>query len=333
MTTTSTRLLALLALLTTRPCWSGPELAERLDVGVRTVRNDVARLRALGYPVESTTGRTGSYRLGAGGSLPPLLLDDDEAVAVAVGLRAAGGVAGVGQSSASALRKLEQVMPDRLRRELTALHESTVEGPRTTASTDPEPEVGADVLRTVSAAVRDRRCLRLDHGVDPASTELAPTPPLTVEPYRVVRWQQRWYLVAVELAGGSWQPLRLDRVRLRPPHGARFVPRTLPARPGVHAADDYAAFVVRQVASSGWAVHARIEVAAPAAEVIARVNPAVGAVEALDGERSVLVTGADSLEMVAVFVGLLDLDFRVLEPPALAEHLRALAARYARAAS
>src|SRR6185295_10572507 len=148
-------MLALLSLLQARPDWAGPELAERLGVSDRTIRNDVARLRDLGYPVDAVRGATGHYRLGVGAKLP-LLLDDEEAVAVAVGLRAGHGVAGIEEASGRALAKLEQVLPHRLRRRVGALHEATSQGPENTASNVADPQVDADVLATLAAAVRDR---------------------------------------------------------------------------------------------------------------------------------------------------------------------------------
>ena len=314
MADTSARLLALLGLLQVRPDWTGSELAERLGVTGRTVRNDVARLRGLGYPVHGVRGAAGHYRLGAGAKLPPLLLDDAEAVAVAIGLRAATGVGGLEESSARALAKLEQVLPNRLRRQVAAVHQATTQGPRTTDSADPDPEVDPAVLVALAAAIRDHEPVRFDF----RDAEW----PLEVEPYRLVSWQGRWYLVGRH--AGDWRTFRVDWLELRMRTGRRFEPAPLPG-------GDYTAFVLRDVASTGWAVHARITVHAPAATVLARINPAVGLVEQLDAETSVLVTGADSVETIAVYVGLLGLDFEVTEPPGLVAQVRALADRYARA--
>jgi predicted DNA-binding transcriptional regulator YafY len=315
MLDTSARMLALLSLLQVRPDWPGPELAQRLGVSTRTVRNDVTRLRELGYPVDAARGAAGHYRLGVGAKLPPLLLDDEEAVAVAIGLRAGHGVAGIEEASARALAKLEQVLPHRLRRRVSALAEATSRGPENTGSNIEDPQVDAEVLATLAAAVRDHERVRLDHEGDGDR-------PLVVEPYRLVNWQRRWYLVGrVE---GRWRPLRVDRVALRMPMHQRFTPDPLPG-------EDYTAFVLREVAATGWSVHARITVMAPAAEVLARINPTVGVVESVDDATSVLVTGSDSLEVLAVYIGMLGLDFRVDGPPALVEHLRVVGERYARA--
>jgi predicted DNA-binding transcriptional regulator YafY len=314
MSTTSARLLALLGLLQSRPAWSGAELAQRLGVTGRTVRNDIDRLRELGYPVDAARGPGGHYRLGVGARLPPLLLDDEEAVAMAVGLHAARGISGIEQTRARTLTKLEQVLPHRLRRQVTAIREAMISGPENTASNVADPEIDAGLLATVAAAVRDTEELRFDH-----RGELR-----QVEPYRLVSWQRRWYLVARDPRDDTWSTYRLDWMTLRIPGGWRFTPRPLPG-------GDYTAFVLREVAFTGWNVHARITVEAPAAEVLARINPTVGVVETLDEQTCVLVTGGDSLEIVAVWIGMLGLDFHVSEPPELVEHLRAVGERYRRA--
>ncbi|MFI2295129.1 helix-turn-helix transcriptional regulator [Isoptericola sp. NPDC019571] len=319
MGSASARLLALLGLLQSRPDWSGAELADRLDVTDRTVRNDVARLRELGYPVHAVRGPGGRYRLGAGARLPPLLLDDGEAVAVAVGLRAATGTAGFEESGQSALTKLEQVLPDRLRRRLAAIRDASTTGPENTGSNVEDPGIDSGTLSAVADAIRDHQGLRA----------LYRDEPVELEPYRLVSWQRRWFLVARSVGpaagpgAGAWAPFRVDWLRLRTPGGRRFRPEPFPG--------DFSEFVVREVARTGWAVHARIVVDAPAEEVLARINPAVGTVEPLPDGRSVLVTGGDSVAVVAVWIGMLGLDFHVTEPPELVEHLRVLAARYARA--
>jgi predicted DNA-binding transcriptional regulator YafY len=312
---TSGRLLELLGLLQARADWGGQELAQRLDVTDRTIRNDVARLRELGYPVDSVRGRGGHYRLGAGAKLPPLLLDDQEAVAVAVGLRAITGTAGFEESGTRALAKLEQVMPDRLRRRLTALREATVAGPANTDSNVEDPVVDPGVLTAIADAIRDHEGLRVEYAERR----------LELEPYRVVAWQRRWYLVGREPSSDEWAPYRVDWLRLLLPGGRRFR--------SVEPPFDLTEFVVREVARTGWAVHARLVIDARAEEVLERINPAVGTVEPRPDGRCVLVTGGDSLEIVAVWIGMLGLDFRVEEPVELVEHLRRLAQRYAAAAS
>jgi predicted DNA-binding transcriptional regulator YafY len=313
MLETSARLLALLGLLQSRFEWSGAELADRLGVTDRTVRNDVTRLRELGYPVDAVRGPGGHYRLGVGAKLPPLLLDEEEAVAVAVGLRAATGMAGFEETGVRALTKLEHVPPDRLRRRLTALRSATSAGPVNTDSNVEDPAVDADLLSELAAAIRDRQGLRCDYRDQRCE----------LEPYHLVGWQRRWYLVGRDRSTGTWQPYRVDWLRLRRPGGRGFAPVPFPG--------DLTEFVVREVARTGWAVHARIHVHAPAEEVMARINPAVGTVEAVTDAESVLVTGGDSLEVVAVWIGMLGLDFTVDSPPGLVDHLRVLARRYARA--
>lgn len=316
MLETSARLLALLGLLQSRPAWSGPELAERLQVTPRTIRHDMDRLRELGYPVEGARGPAGGYRLGPGAKLPPLLLDDAEAVAVAIGLRTASGVAGIEESSASALAKLEQVLPDRLRRRVATVTSALSAGPVNTDSNVEDPEIDPAVLSRLTDAIRDKEQLRLVYEGER----------LDVEPYRVVTWQRRWYLVAREVPGGAWRALRIDWAEISTMPQPRFGLRPMDER-------DYTAFVVREVAAAGWSVHARVTVAAAAEEVRARINDAVGVVEAVDEQTCVLVTGADSIEILAVYVGMLGLDFSVDSPPELVEHVRLLGRRYAAAGS
>jgi predicted DNA-binding transcriptional regulator YafY len=318
MQETATRLLALLSLLQSNPTWSGTALAERLGVSARTIRNDIERLRTLGYPVDAMRGRAGHYRLGAGASLPPLLLDDEEAIAVALGLRAASAssIARVAESSARALAKLRQVLPDRLRRQLTTLARVTTQVADDAGLPDADPIVDPDVLSAIGTAIRNVEWLRFE--TDEAVR--------LVEPYRLVTWERRWYLVARDPRSGDWGVHRVDRMRLRPPTYRRFEPRPLPDR-------DLERFVMYRVAFEGWKVHARITVLAPAAEVRARINHAVGIVEEVDERSCVLVTGADSVETIAVYIGLLDLDIVVTDPPELVERMRVLAERYRAAVS
>ncbi|MFF3013452.1 helix-turn-helix transcriptional regulator [Streptomyces sp. NPDC057939] len=316
MLDTSARLLALLSLLQTPRSWPGSELAERLGVSGRTVRNDIDRLRELGYPVDAARGAAGGYRLGAGAAMPPLLLDDEEAVAVTIALRTAaqGAVPGTEETSLRALAKLEQVLPSRLRRRVRTLQAYTVAVP----ADRPAPSVSADVLTTLVSACRDRERLRFDY-LDHAGS---PTRRI-VEPHRAVNWGRRWYLVAWDVEREDWRTFRVDRMRPRTPTGPRFVPREAPAA-------DLAAYVSGRVSSAAWRHRARVTVHAPAAAVVERINPAVGTVEAVDADSCVLVTGADTLPGLAVHLGMLDFDFEVTEPPELITHLRGLADRYAR---
>jgi predicted DNA-binding transcriptional regulator YafY len=311
MLDTSARLLALLSLLQSRPAWPGSELASRLGVGTRTIRNDIERLRVLGYPVDAVRGAAGHYRLGAGASLPPLLLDDEEAVAVAIGLRAASGIQGIEETSARTLVKLNQVLPAHLRPKVTALAATVTRAPENTSSNVEDPVIDAEQLAAIATAIRSGEWLRFDYRDEPR----------LVEPYRLVNWQRRWFLVARDPRTGAWEPLRLDWMSLRGPTRRRFAPQPLPG-------EDYASFVLREVANSGYAVHVRITVLAPAEEVLSRINATVGIVESIDAETSVLVTGADSYETIAVWIGMLGLDFRVTAPPELVEHLEVLGRRY-----
>ncbi|WP_409461805.1 helix-turn-helix transcriptional regulator [Amycolatopsis sp. GA6-003] len=308
------RLLALLALLQTAAGRSGRELSERLGVSARTIRNDVERLRDLGYPVEATRGNVGGYRLGSGGKLPPLLLDDEEAVAVTVGLRAAAGISGIEEAGTRALAKLEQVLPSRLRPTVDALRSTIDRGPENTGTDAPDPEVDGAVLQEVARAIRHVEWLRFDY-----ADELR-----LVEPYRLLSWQRRWYLVARDPQDGSWATYRVDLMRPRMPTRRRFEPNPLPG-------GDYTAFAMRTIAASGWLVHARLRIDAPAEKVLARINPAVGVVEPIDDDHCVLVTGADSLDTVAVYSGMLRMDFTVESPPELIPLLRLLSERYGRA--
>lgn len=177
MLDTSARLLALLSLLQSRPSWPGSELAERLGVSGRTIRNDIDRLRELGYPVDATRGSAGHYRLGAGATLPPLLLDDEEAIAVAIGLRAGTGVHGIQDSSARALAKLEQVLPHRLRRKVAAVHSTVSRGPDNTDSNVDDPLIDPEVLAALASAIRDSEWVRFEYREESR----------VVEPYQIGR--------------------------------------------------------------------------------------------------------------------------------------------------
>lgn len=314
MLETSARLLSLLSLLQSRPAWSGPELAERLEVSTRTIRNDIERLRALGYPVDAERGPTGHYRLGAGAKLPPLLLDDEEAVGLAVALRMAAGVAGIEETATRTLAKLEQVLPHRLHRKVSAIQSAVSRGPENTGTNVEDPEVDPATLGTIAAAIRDAELLRFDQHDQRR----------LVEPYRLVSWERRWYLVARDPRTRDWSIHRLDWMTLGPRDGRRFVPQPLEE-------GEYADLVLRAVATTGWVVHARIHVRASASEVLSRIHAAVGVVEPVDEDSCVLLTGADSLETVAVYIGMLGIDFWVDSPDALIDHLREVGERYARA--
>ncbi|MFE9327365.1 helix-turn-helix transcriptional regulator [Nocardia sp. NPDC052278] len=315
MAATTTRVLRLLSLLQDR-AHTGRELAERLDITDRTLRNDIQRLRELGYPVHAERGAIGGYRLGRGSTMPPLLLDDDEtvAVAVAIGLAEDGstGIADITENAARALAKLEQILPKRLQRKVTALRNATAIGPATTGSREPDAPVPAAILTTVASAIRDGATVHI--GLDPDANN-------EIEPYRLINWQRRWYLVAYDLETHSWRAIPVAQVQRAVAGSRRFAARSLPD-------DDLVAFVMRHIASTGWKVHARVTVLAPAETVIARINPAVGVVEAIDADTCILLTGADALETIAIYLSMLMMDFRVDGPPELVAHLRTLARRY-----
>jgi len=314
MLETSSRLLELLSLLQARREWSGPELADRLEVGVRTVRRDMERLRRLGYPVSATRGVAGGYRLGAGAQLPPLLLDEEEAAAVAVGLRtaASGGIAGIEETAVRALGKLEQVLPKRLRRRVNALGQATVPYPVTGPRVDPE------ALAAIATACRDCERLRFAYrSHDSTSTRRL------VEPHRLVHTRRRWYLVAYDIDRRDWRTFRVDRID-KPTADRRFVPREPPA-------EDIAAYVARAVSSTRDRYQARVVLKAPIEAVEGRVPKAVGTLEPIDDESCLLRTGSDWLGGLAVYVAEIGVDFEVVDPPEFVERVKLLAGRFSRA--
>jgi predicted DNA-binding transcriptional regulator YafY len=317
MLETSVRLLRLLALLQSRRDWSGADLADRLDVTTRTVRNDIERLRILGYQVHSTTGTAGGYRLGAGKALPPLLLDDDEAVAVAVGLRAAaaGTVTGIEETSVRALSKLEQTLPARLRERVDALRSATI------SAAGGGPTVDADVLTAIAGAARDHEILRFDYLDHEDNTTIR-----RVEPHRVVYTGRKWYLVAWDTDRADWRTFRADRIRPRPPYGPRFTPREPPD-------GGAATHVLRGVGSRAWRHQARVRLHAPAATIADRIPSTAGILTPIDDATCLLETGGESLDNLAGFLGALRVDFTVLDPPELHALIGRLAERYAAAAA
>ncbi len=316
MTQTSSRLLELLSLLQGRRDWPGSELAERLEVSERTVRRDVERLRGLGYPVESLTGPAGGYRLRAGSALPPLLLDDDEAIAIAVGLRTAAraSVTGIEEAAVRALVKLEQVLPARVRRRVRALGSATTTLPVGGPTVDPQH------LTVIAAACRDSERLRFGYrrrdGTDSRRE---------VEPHSLVNLGRRWYLVAWDRQREDWRTFRVDRLARPVATGVRFAPQTLPAK-------DAAAYVARSISSAPTRFEARVTLRAPAEEITSRVPAYWGTITPIDAETCEYTTGDDDLGWLALRIGMLGVDFEVHEPPELAAHLRALASRLTRAA-
>ncbi|MEU3631116.1 helix-turn-helix transcriptional regulator [Streptomyces fradiae] len=341
MTDTPARLLTLLSLLQTPREWPGSELASRLGVTPRTVRRYVDRLRGLGYPVEATKGAVGGYRLAAGKAMPPLLLDDEEAVAIAVGLRAGAGhaIEGVEEASVRALAKLEQVLPARLRHRVSTLQSATMPLARGDGAA-----VSARTLTALAAAVAGRERLRFGYRAGDGTESRR-----QAEPYRLVSTGHRWYLVAYDLEREDWRTFRVDRVNEPYATGARFTPRELPG-------GDAAELLGRSLRRRREGLEVDVSFAAPAAFVAARLPaylaPAVvgaedpgarervgvdgaGGTEAVDGAEGdtcrVRARVTDSVEWLAVRLALVDAEFTVHGPPELAEYVTSLSARLGRA--
>ncbi|MFQ6228603.1 helix-turn-helix transcriptional regulator [Nocardia sp. NPDC002869] len=318
MANTSTRTLRLLSLLQTHKYWPGTELAQRLEVSPRTLRRDIDRLRDLGYPVEAQRGVDGGYQLAAGAALPPLMVDDDEAVALVVGLQFAmqGMVEGVAESSVRALAKVVQVMPPRLRKRVEAIRAMTVpadwEGGRSAAALDPS------ALAAVALTCRDSERLRFTYtAADGRRSERH------VEPHRLVALGRRWYLVAFDLTRHDWRSFRVDRLTDPAGDGARFRPRELPTA-------DAAEFVRSGVDNMPHLYRIEALVEAPAESVRQRLGR-WGSVEAIDAGRCRIAMTTDSLDWPALTLGSLDAEFQVLEPPELVEHIRVWGERFCRA--
>ena len=313
---TPARLLRLLSLLQMPRDWPGSELAERLQVSRRTIRRDIQRLRDLGYPVQATMGAVGGYRLVAGTAMPPLLLDDEEAVAVAVGLRTAanGTVTGIEEASVRALVKLEQVLPSRLRYRVSALHSVTLPLPGAQALVDPV------VLTVIATAARDRQRIGFRYTSHDGTQGTR-----AAEPHHLVHTGRRWYLLGWDPANNGWRTFRADRMTSPQITGPRFTPRDPPG-------GDAAAYVSRSVSSAPYRYQARIRLHLPAQAAAERLPPTVGHLQA-DGEHAcILHTGAESPDVLAIYVAIIGAEFEVLDPPDLAEHILALAGRLTRAA-
>ncbi|MFD7664882.1 helix-turn-helix transcriptional regulator [Streptomyces sp. NPDC059788] len=330
MQKTSSRLLSLLSLLQARRDWPGALLAERLDVSRRTVRRDVDRLRELGYPIVAAKGPDGGYRLGAGRELPPLLFDDEQAVALAVALRLAATTgAGVEEAAARALHTVRQVMPTRLRHRIDTLRVTAVERP----AARPNPQADSGVLMALSAAVHARAVLRFDY--EPGDVPVSPPeagrgsgpPPRRVEPHHLVTWGGRWYLVAWDLDREDWRTFRADRIAPRTPTGPRFTPRDLPG-------GDVAGFVAGRFQGFGGPdgppCRGEVILALPAAAVSPYTRD--GVVEELGPDRCRLVLGSWSWTALATAVGRFDADMEIVGPAELKEACALLARRYAAAA-
>ncbi|MDX3110342.1 helix-turn-helix transcriptional regulator [Nonomuraea angiospora] len=323
MQKTSARLLSLLSMLQARRDWPGALLAERLGISPRTVRRDVDRLRELGYPIVATKGPDGGYRLDAGTRLPPLLFDDEQAVALAIALQSATTTgAGIEEAAARALTTVRQVMPARLRHRIDALQITAVE------RYAPDPPVDSGVLVSVGAAVQAGEVLRFDYASPGSDGGDEPGPPRRVEPHHLVTWGGRWYLVAWDLDREDWRTFRADRITPRLPTGPRFTPRELPGG-GV------AAFVADRFRGSGgsgeWPCRGEVILGLPAAAVSPYLHD--GVVEALGPDRCRAILGSWSWVGLAASVGRFDADIEVVGPAALKDAFAHLARRYADAAS
>lgn len=315
---TTSRLLTLLSLLQARRDWPGSVLASRLDVSDRTVRRDIDRLREMGYRIESTMGPDGGYRLEAGNDMPPLLFDDDQALAVAVALRAAPALgADIGEAAVRALATMRQVLPSRLRHRLDAIEVTTVGRP----GEAPAAPVSLDVLMTLAQAVRDRVMLRFDHL--PRSDGDARS--RRIEPHHLVTSHRRWYLLGWDLDRDDWRLFAAERICPRVPHGAPFVPRVVPG-------GDVDAFVSARFKGSDaneWPCRGTVLLHAPADRV--RPFAGDGTVTVVGGDRCTLEAGSWSWGALAASFGRFEFAMEVAGPPELAEAFAVQAERFTRA--
>ena len=317
MASTSTRTLRLLSLLQARRYWPGPELAGRLQVSPRTLRRDIDRLRELGYPIQAQRGAEGGYQLAAGTALPPLLVEDEEAVALVIGLQAAAqsAVEGIAESSVRALAKVVQVMPARLRRQVEALGAMTVPASWGSAA---QPGVDPGILTSAALACRNSERLRFSYtAADGQHTGRH------VEPHRLVLLGHRWYLVGYDLGRQDWRSFRLDRLTAPCGTGTRFRPRTLPAA-------DAAAFVRAGVASLSAAYDVEVLIQAPAAAVRQRIGR-WAAVQDVDATRCRVRMTADSLDWPVMALGAVGASFQVISPPELLDRVHDWGRRFSQA--
>jgi predicted DNA-binding transcriptional regulator YafY len=317
---TPARLLRLLVLFTSRPHWSAQELTARLEVTPRTLRRDVTRLRDLGYPIESTTGPYGGYRLGAGGRLPPLLLDDDEAVAVSVGLRELSRMADpvIAEAALGALAKLAQVLPSALRDRVTALGEVTEGLGRPVPARDEEdPPVDAGTLMRLAMSCRRLERIRFGYRTGEGETSRR-----HVEPHRLVSLRRRWYLVGFDLDRDDWRTFRIDRIANPTSTGVRSTPRPVP---------DAAALVSEGVAVRVYDVQAVLRVHCPPHVAAREIPPTIGVVEpgADDAATTIVRIGGDA-DWTARYVAGLPFRCEVLEPDEVRTEIRRLAHRLLR---
>ncbi len=315
MLDTSARLLRLLALLQARRSWSGAELASRLEVTERTVRRDIDRLRSLGYPVDATAGVAGGYQLGAGARMPPLLLEDDEALAVtlALGTAVSSAVTGIDDAALRALVKLEQVLPARVRRRVSALKDAITPLGRA------GPVVDASVLATLAGACRDHEQLSFRYSAARAGTRER-----HVQPQGLVHTAGRWYLLAWDLDRDDWRTFRVDRLAGSVEVGTRFMPRPAP-QGGIRE------YVSRSLAMEPYAARITVMVDAPLEVVARQFSPAAAVLERVDSKHCLVRAGGHSLASMVIWMLHLGYDFHVIEPAGLLDEVRAVQERLGRA--
>ncbi len=315
MLETSARLLQLLSLLQIRREWTGAALADRMSVTERTVRRDIGKLRTLGYPISASPGVAGGYQLGAGADLPPLLLDDGEALAVALGLAtiASGPIAGIGEASVRALAKLEQVLPPRLRPRFAALKGSVSTLPAPTTPVNP------DCLTAISGAIVGRRAVGFTYASYDGTTTRR-----VVEPYRLVDTGRRWYLVAWDTLREDWRTFRVDRMDSPPSERHRYTPRQLPA-------ENLAEYVQESITRSPYNYDIVVRLYAPMARIAESVSPSIAQLQPDGPGHTILRTGSDSLDLTLVHLSALDVDFDILEPAEMREEALLMAERLQRA--
>lgn len=314
---TTARVLQLLSLLQTRRTWTGSELMGRLEVSERTLRRDIDRLRELGYQVRATTGPTGGYQLEAGADIPPLLLDDEEAVAIALGLRTAAGgtISGMEETSLRALAKLEQVLPPRLRSHISTVQTTVV------PVINPWVTVEVEVLTAVAQACRDSERIRFEYSARDGQTSER-----NVEPHQLVSIRQRWYLLAYDRDRDDWRTFRLDRMGTPWVTRARFQPRPIPG-------GDPAGYVQQSLQSIPTRFQVKVVLHAAAAEIEPRLHHCSGTLESIDERTCLLHIEGDYLEWLAFQFLYLGVDFTVQEPAEMADYVGDLSSRLVRSVS
>jgi predicted DNA-binding transcriptional regulator YafY len=322
---TSQRLLSLLSLLQSRRDWSAPVLATRLRISERTVRRDIDRLRDLGYAIDASRGPDGGYRLEAGTAIPPLLLDDEQAVAIAITLRTAAGAGiGIEDAASRALATVSRLMPDRLARRIAALEITTTSPDR---GPSPDSATTPDALLRIGAAIRAHEQLRFDYR-SPSAGEPHEGPPRRIDPHHVLLSDGRWYLIGWSAEREDWRIHRVDRMQLRSHNGGTFVPRVVP---GGDPAEFLAARFKGSDAANRWPCVGTVILHLPAQEVQPFI--ADGTLEYLDADRCRYESGSWSWPALAAQLGRFDADLEIVGPPALADAFASLAARYARAST